>query len=494
MSVLDEQAAADRTSAPPPRMSKRQRAVLLLLLGSTFLLAADLSLLNVAIPLIGDGLGFTVGNLQWIATAFALTAAGLTLLFGRVADLFGRRRVFAGGMLLLVLSSLLGGVAQEPWVLIAARVGQGVATAMSTPAALALLTTSFPEGPLRAKALGANGAMVSAGFTVGAVVGGVLTDLLSWRWAFLINVPVGAVIALLVPVLLTESKAAAGGRMDVPGAVTVTLGLGGAVYGISRAGDLGWTSPAVLGCLGAGLLLLVVFWRIELRAAHPLASVGILRKPTVRWGNIGGFATITMQTAVIFLVTLYLQEVLGYSPMATGLAFAVIGVAAFLGGMAAPRLIHRFGSRAGLLTGMLLQAAGPTGLFLTAAEDSSIAVTLAILAVGAFGHVTAVVSYMVTATSGLPDGEQGLATGLATMTQQVALAVGIPLMSSLATGRMHALEATHTTAQSVLAGVRIAMAADAVIVLATVILITVFLRRTPAANANDALPPVPLTH
>jgi EmrB/QacA subfamily drug resistance transporter len=488
MSVLDETASREGSGPSQPRMTQRQRAVLILLLSSTFLLAADLSLLNVAVPLIGDGLGFAVGDLQWIATSFALTAAGFTLFFGRVGDFLGRRMLFIAGMTLLVLASLLGGVANDPTVLITARVLQGLATAMSTPAALSLLTTSFPEGPLRARALGANGAMVSAGFTVGAIVGGLLTDLLSWRWAFLINVPIGLVIIAFTPYLLAESKAGRTARMDVPGAITVSTGLVSLVYGVSRAGEEGWADPLVLGCVALGAALLVWFWRIELRAAEPLASVRIMRKPTVRWGNIGGLVTITMQTAVIFMVTLYLQDVLGWSAMATGLAFAVLGVAAFLGGTFAPRLIGRIGNHRSLVTGMALQAVGPVGLVIVAQQDSGpagVTVLLALLAVGAFGHVTAVVSYMVTGTSGLPDAEQGLATGLATMTQQVALAVGIPVISSIAAGRIHALEATHSESESVFSGVRLALAVDAGVVVLAAAVITVFLGRAVQRRGND---------
>ncbi|MFF3987745.1 MFS transporter, partial [Streptomyces sp. NPDC001797] len=183
----------------PGGLSSRMRLTLVVLLVAQFMLAVDFSILNVALPVIGRGLGFSLGNLQWIATAFALCAAGFTLLFGRVADLFGRRRVFLGGLAVLGLASLAGGLATGPEVLIVARVLQGLATAAVTPAGLSLLTTSFPEGPLRQKALGLNGALMSAGFTTGAVLGGVLTDLLSWRWSFFINVPVAAAVLVIAP-------------------------------------------------------------------------------------------------------------------------------------------------------------------------------------------------------------------------------------------------------------------------------------------------------
>ncbi|MGW2635604.1 MFS transporter [Streptomyces sp. NPDC001348] len=501
MSVLDDSARRPRSvplspeaaheqgtggpARPPaaPRMTSRQRSVLILLLSSTFLLAADLPLLNVAIPVIGSGLGFAVGDLHWITTAFALTSAGFTLLFGRIADLYGRRLVFVAGVALLVASSVLGAAAQSPAVLIAARVAQGIATAMATPAALALMTTSFPEGPLRARALGVNGTMISLGFTVGAVAGGLLTGLLSWRWSFLVNVPVGLAIVVLSPVLLKESRAAERSRMDVPGAVTVSLGLLALVYGVSRSPDLGWGSPLVLGCVAAGAVLLGAFWRVELRSDAPLASVRILRTPTVRWGNLGGFALITLQTAVIFLVTLYLQEVLGYSPLATGIAFSVLGVSAFLGGALAPRIIGRYGGRRTLVAGLVVQLLGPLGVFVSTGAGHGIVPVLAVLTAGAFGHVMGVVAYMVTGTSNLPDDEQGLATGLATMTQQVALAMGTPVMSAVASGRIHALASSHRYDDAVLSGVRLALGADTLLTAVAAALVWICLGRAPRRTA-----------
>ncbi|WP_181798940.1 MFS transporter, partial [Streptomyces sp. WELS2] len=241
--------------AAPAVLTPRLRLVLVLLLAAQFMLAVDFSILNVALPVIGAGLGFPLDRLQWIGTAFALCAAGFTLLFGRVADLFGRRRMFLGGLVVLGAASLAGGLAQSPEVLLAARVFQGLATAAVTPAGLSLLTTSFPEGPLREKALGLNGALMSAGFTTGAILGGLLTDLLSWRWAFFVNVPVALAVLLVAPAVIAESRPAERPRLDVPGAVTVTLGLLAVVLGLTRAGEHGWSAPATLLPLAAGVVL-----------------------------------------------------------------------------------------------------------------------------------------------------------------------------------------------------------------------------------------------
>ncbi|MGW2491658.1 MFS transporter [Streptomyces sp. NPDC001606] len=452
------------------RMTSRQRLVLSLLLGSQFMLSVDFSILNVALPDIGKGLGFSLANLQWISTAMMLPSAGFTLLFGRLADLAGRRRMLLLGMALLAAGSFVGGIANGPAVLLVARVAQGLACALATPAALSLLTTTLPEGPLRDKALGLNGMLLSAGFCVGAIFGGVLTDLLSWRWAFFINVPVAAAILLAAPAVIPESRGERT-KLDVPGAVTVTGGLLALVYGVTEAGQHGWTDPVALATIAAAVVLLGAFWLIELRAKAPLAPVRVLTRQTVKWGNFAGLITFTMESSVIFLLTLYLQEVFGYTPLQTGLAFCGIGVAAFLGGLYAPKLIGRYSNRLVLGSGMLLQAVATSALFLAGhGGGGALAVMLAASSAGAFGHISAVVGYMVTATSGLPDGEQGLATGLASMTQQVGITMGIPVLSSIATARMNATGST-------LSGIHTALLVDASIVLVGSALVSTGLRR-----------------
>ena len=230
----------------------RERLTLSVLLTASFTLAVDFSILNVALPDVGADVGFSLENLQWIATSFALCAAGFTLLFGRVADLFGRRRLFLAGIALLGVSSLVGGLADTPWVLLVARVAQGTAAAIVTPAALSLLTTSFPEGPRRERALGLNGALMAAGFTTGAVLGGVLTDLLSWRWAFYVNVVVALAVLVVGPAVLTESRPTERPRLDLPGALSVTAGLLALVYGLTAAGEHSWAEPRALVGIGLG--------------------------------------------------------------------------------------------------------------------------------------------------------------------------------------------------------------------------------------------------
>ncbi|MFF8603482.1 MFS transporter [Streptomyces sp. NPDC015232] len=448
-------------SAPATRMDGRMRLVLVVLLVAQFMLAVDFSILNVALPVIGEGLGFSLGGLQWIATSFALAAAGFTLLFGRIADLVGRRRIFLGGLAVLGAASLAGGLATGPEVLMAARVVQGLATAAVTPAGLSLLTSSFPEGPLRDRALGLNGALMSAGFTTGAILGGVLTDLLSWRWAFFVNVPVALAVLLVAPAVLKESRPAERSRLDVPGAVTVTGGLLALVHGLTTAGEHGWTDPTALVALAAAAVLLTAFPLVERRSAAPLVPVRVLGRRTVIWGNLAGLVAFATETSLVFLMTLHLQDVLGFSALAAGLSFGVLGAGTVLGGLLAPRFLGRFSARTALIAGGLLQAAATLVLV-----EPSYGLLLAATFAGGVGNMLAIVGFMVTATSGLPDAEQGMATGIATMTQQIGITLGTPVMSAVL-----------VTSESLPGGISRAVLVNAALVLAGVLASALFLRR-----------------
>lgn len=417
------------TIAPPTR----QRAALAVLLTASFTLAVDFSILNVALPTIGADVSFRLADLQWIATAFALCAAGLTLLMGRVADLAGRRRMFLLGMALLGAGSLLGGLATIPAVLLTARVAQGVATAIVVPAALALLLGTFPEGPARDRALGLNGALMAAGFTTGAVLGGLLTDLLSWRWAFFLNVPVAVLVLIVAPRVLAERPAEQRTRLDVPGAATVTLGLLALVFGLTRAASHGWTDGLTLLAFAVAVALLVAFVAVERRTASPLVPLSVLRRRSVAIGNIAGALAFVTETSLVFLLTLYLQEVLGYSPLGAGLSFAVLGLGTVLGGLLGPRVIGRFGNRTAIVGGFVVQAVATLSLVFVSAAAASIWLVLAATFVGGVANLVVIVGFVVTATSGLPETEQGLATGLTTMSQQIGITLGTPVMSAVVT-------------------------------------------------------------
>lgn len=480
MSITDAETAgtAGTAGAPgaaagtaPAVLTPRLVLVLVLLLAAQFMLAVDFSILNVALPVIGEGLGFSLAHLQWIGTAFALCAAGFTLLFGRVADLFGRRRLFLGGLAVLGVASLVGGLAQNPEVLIAGRVFQGLATAAVTPAGLSLLTTSFPEGPLREKALGLNGALMSAGFTTGAILGGLLTDLLSWRWAFFINVPVALAVLLVAPTVIKESRPDERPKLDVPGAVSVTLGLLAIVFGLTQAGEHGWGSSAALLPLAAGVVLLLVFYAVERKVTAPLVPLGVLGKRSVAWGNLAGLIAFLTETSLVFLLTLYLQEVLGFSALAAGLSFGVLGIGTVVGGSIAPKVIGKIGSKSTLITGGLLQTVFTAALLGLGDDRGWMWLLLVATFAGGVGNMLVIVGFMVTATSGLADHEQGLATGLATMTQQIGITMGTPIMSAIATAAM-----TGTGASAILGGLKVAIAVNAAIVLLGALTSAVFLR------------------
>lgn len=475
--TTDRSVSAVDRAAPASPFGARERVALIVLLTASFTLAVDFSILNVALPRIGGDVGFSLTNLQWISTAFAVCAAGFTLLFGRFADLFGRRRQFLAGIALLGAASLVGGLAEQPWLLLLARVAQGIATAAVTPAALSLLTTSFPEGPRRDKALGLNGALMAAGFTTGAILGGLLTDLISWRWAFFVNVIVAVVVLAVAPVVLEETKAERRPRLDVPGAVTVTLALVAGVFGLTQAAEHSWRHVRSWGSLVVALAMTIAFVAIERVVREPLVPLGVLRRRAVGWGNLAGVIAFATETSVVFLLTIYLQNVRGYTPLQAGLTFAVLGVGTVVGGMLAPRLIGRIGGKLAIVSGLIVQAAATLPLAFLGDSSRSILVLLLATFVGGVANLVAIVGFMVTATSGLPDGEQGLATGMATMSQQVGITLGTPVMSAIATAAGATAVVGH-----IVDGVSTALAVNAAICLIAAGLVAVALPgRRPAA-------------
>ncbi|MFG2552966.1 MFS transporter [Streptomyces sp. NPDC048581] len=468
-------AAAPQQSAAV-RMTGRQVTALVVLLTSTFMMAADFSVLNVALPKVGVSLGFSTGNLQWITTTFALCAAGCTLVFGRVGDYVGRRRVFIVGMVVLAASSLLGGIASSPGMLLTARTLQGLATAAVLPSALALLTTAFTDPALRTRALGLNSVMMSSGFSVGAVLGGVLTDLFSWRWAFFINIPVAVAAMLLVPVVVPESRAEARSRIDLPGAVLITLGLFATVYGVTRIGEDGLDAVAAVATFG-GLVLLALFWVVESRTAEALVPVRILKKPEVAYGNLGALFIFSGETALIFFTGLYVQNVLGLSPLAGGLVLLGIGVGQIIAGTVGPRILQRVDPRTFLGISLALQGAFMIPTVFAGDQSWWLAPLVATQFVNGFFSMTAALSFMVIATSSVDTDMQGMATGMATQSQQVSAAIGIPLVSTvfvavIGTGAVSTAEELH--------GIQVAVALVAVVQIVVGALLWAVLRRKGA--------------
>ncbi|MFD3547212.1 MFS transporter [Streptomyces sp. NPDC058655] len=457
-----------QTAPRNDRLTGRARLVLFVLCAAQFMVALDFSVLNVALPVLGRDLGMSPSALQWAVTAFALPSGGFLLLFGRVADLVGRKKLFLTGLAVFGAASLLAAFAWDPASFLTGRAVQGLGAAVIVPTGMSLLTTTFPEGPLRDRALGISGTLLSLGFTVGMVLGGVMTDTLGWRSTMGLLAVAAVIVLFLAPGLLPESRTPKRPRLDVPGAVTVTGGLLALIYALSTAAQSGFGGADVRGTLLAGLVLLAAFAVVESRAAAPLVSLPMLKRRTIAWGNIGGLVTFSMMSTVVFALTLYLQETLHLSSFRTGLVFGVQGIASVVAGAYAPRLIGRLGARR-VLVGSLLGQGVFTAALLGVGTGSGALLATAAVSLASMCHLGAIISYGVTVTSGVPDGEQGLATGLVTTTQQVGITIGIPLLGVLA-----------TTQASLFDGVRTVLAIDAAVVLAAALLVAVGLGRRKA--------------
>ncbi|RSS44686.1 MFS transporter [Streptomyces sp. WAC08241] len=467
MATLTPSSPSSGATAPPapPVLGRRDRLVLFVLCAAQFIVALDFSVLNVALPVLGADLGLDRSALQWAVTAFALPSGGFLLLFGRIGDLYGRKRLFLAGLAVFGAASLLAALAWNPAAFLTGRALQGLGAAAIVPTGMSLLTTTFPEGPLRDRALGISGTLLSLGFTIGMVLGGVMTDTLGWRSTMGLLAVFTLVVLPLAPGLLPESRTPDRPRLDVPGAVTVTGGLLALIYALSTAAEHGFGGADVRITLVAGVLLLAVFVRVESRHAAPLVSLPMLRRGTIAFGNLGGLVTFSMMSTVVFVLTLYLQDTLGLSAFATGLVFGVQGVLSVVAGTFAPRLIGRIGARRTLVASLAGQGL-LTAALLGVSEDSGAVLATVAVSLASMGHLGAIISYGLTVTSGVPDGEQGLATGLVTTTQQVGLTVGIPLLGVLA-----------TTGGDLYGGVRTVLALDAAIVLGTALVVGLGLRR-----------------
>ncbi|WP_372407615.1 MFS transporter [Streptomyces luteireticuli] len=485
--AIDTSPSPARSSAPPTAdagMTTRAKLTLLVLCAAQFIVALDFSILNVALPVLGDDLGMGQADLQWAVTAFALPSGGFLLLSGRLGDLHGRRRLFLAGLALFTVASVLATLAWNPAVFLAGRALQGLGAAAVVPAGMALLTTTFPEGPQRERALGISSTLLSLGFTVGMLLGGVMTDGLGWRSTMGLLSVAGVGVLLVAPGLLAESRNPDRPRLDLPGAATVTGGLLALIYALSTAAQRGFGGADVLVTLIAGPVLLVAFVLVESRAAEPLVSLPMLRRRTVAFGNLAGLVTFSMMSTVVFLLTLYLQEVLGLSAFRTGLIFGVEGVFAVAAGMTASRVIARFGTRTTLVGGLLVQAVF-TALLLLVGGTSGAWLALVGTSLAVVGHLWAIVAYGVTATSGVPNSEQGLATGLVTSSQQIGLTVGIPLLSAVASARTAALSSDGAGfGAATLGGIKLGLGVDAAVVAAVAVLVAVGLRRTRPANGG----------
>ena len=406
---------------------------LALLSAVQFMVVLDIAIVNVALPSIQIDLGFSQENLQWVISAYALVFGGFLLLGGRAADLLGRRRLFLVGIAVFTLASLFAGMAWSEASLITARSLQGFGAAIISPAALSILGVTFTEGRERNIALGVWGAVGGFGAAAGVLLGGILTDAFSWEWIFLVNVPVGVTAFALTPKLLGESRDARVKRFDAFGALLVTSGLVTLVYAITKAGDFGWTSGKTIGLFTAAAVLLVGFVGWEARVEEPLVRLGIFRLQTVTGANVAGFILGSALFAMFLMLTLYMQQVLGYSAMKTGIAYlAVAGTSIFWAGLAS-QLVTKIGVKPVLVTGMSLLTVGIAYFTQVSVGGSYLADLLPGFLLVAIGMAFAFVSISIAALAGVEDAEQGLASGLINTSQQIGGALGIAVLSTIAT-------------------------------------------------------------
>jgi EmrB/QacA subfamily drug resistance transporter len=397
-----------------------------------FMVVLDIAIVNVALPSIQVDLGFSQENLQWVISAYALLFGGFLLLGGRAADLLGRRRLFVAGLVIFSVASLLSGFAWSDEALILARAFQGLGAAIITPAALSILMTTFSEGRERNAALGVWGAVGAFGAVAGVLLGGILTDALSWEWIFYINVPVGLAALALTPLLLTESRDAHVKSFDVPGAVLVTSGLITLVYAITQANDYGWGSVETMGLLvGAGVLLAsFVGW--ELRAKEPLMPFTIFRIRTVAAANIAGLILGTVTFSMFLMLTLYMQQVLTYSPMKTGVAYLAVAGTAIVWSAVAAQLVNRVGVKPVIAAGMTLLAVGLLYFTQVSVGGSYAGDLLPGFLIIAAGLGFSFVPISIAALAGVAPTEAGLASGLFNTSQQIGGALGIAALSAVA--------------------------------------------------------------
>src|SRR5436309_7851126 len=432
---------------------RRKWLALALLSAVQFMVVLDIAIVNVALPSIKIDLGFSQENLQWVISAYALFFGGFLLLGGRAADLLGRRRLFLAGIVLFTLSSLLAGLAWSEASLIAARSLQGLGAAVITPAALSILSTTFTEGRERNIALGVWGAVGGFGAAAGVLLCGILTDALSWSWIFFVNVPVGVTAFVLAPILLKESRDATVKSFDALGAVLVTGGLSSLVYAITQAGQDGWLAGKTISFFAASLVLLVGFVVWEQRHPEPLMRLGILRIKTVTGANVAGFILGTATFSMFLMLTLYMQQVLGYSPLKTGVGYLAVAGGAIVTSAIAAQIVNRIGVKPALVIGMTSLTAGLVYFTQVSVGGSYLGDLLPGFLLVAVGLGFSFVPISIAALAGVQAHEAGLASGLINTSQQIGGALGIAALSTIATSRTsNALADGSTHAQALVDG------------------------------------------
>jgi EmrB/QacA subfamily drug resistance transporter len=471
------------------RHSTNPWVVLVLVCFAQFMVVLDATVVNVALPSIQKDLGMTEENLQWVVNAYTLVFGGFLLLGGRAGDLLGRKRLFLGGVVVFTVASLLDGLSTSSGMLIGARALQGLGAAFISPAALAIISTTFKEGSERANALGVCAAIAIGGSAIGLVLGGALTQAFSWPWIFFINVPVGIAVFFASLRLVPESKDEAAHRsFDIPGAVTVTGGLMALVYAIVQTETKGWGSTTTILTFLIAVALLGSFVFIELRAKAPLVRLSIFRVRSLRGANVVMFLVGSGLFAMFFFNSLYIQRVLGYGPLKAGLAFlpftAGIMVSAGLASAYGPRVGVRLTSAIGLVLG----SAGLLLLTQIPVDGTYVANVLPALLLVSLGLGAVFVSLTLVATTGLEDDDQGLASGLFNTSQQIGGALGLAILSTIA--------ASHTadgSKEQLVNGFHWAFAGGAVFMLGALVALLTMLRQSDVARIEQAAEDHPVT-
>jgi EmrB/QacA subfamily drug resistance transporter len=410
----------------------RKWVALILLCAVQFMVVLDVAIVNVALPTIKNALDFSDANLQWVVSAYTLTFGGFLMLGSRIADLLGRKRLFVAGLVLFSAASLACGLSQSDTQLIVFRAIQGLGAAVISPAALAILTTTFAEGEERNKALAIWGAIAGTGGAVGVLLGGILTDQIGWEWIFFLNVPIGLIVILAGQRVLHESRVELGSRsLDIAGAILVTAGLTLLVYGLVTTDTYSWTSSRVLGSLGGAAVLLAGFVAVELRAKAPILPFSIFRLKSLTGANIVGLLLGAAIFSMFFLLSLYMQQVLGYSALKAGVAYLLVASVIIVAAGASQALVTRIGVRSVLTTGMVLLVAGllwfsQVSVHGAYATDLAPGFILAGIGLG-FSFVPVQIASLI----GVTHDEAGIASGLINTSQQVGGALGVAVLSTI---------------------------------------------------------------
>jgi EmrB/QacA subfamily drug resistance transporter len=459
--------------------------VLVLICLAQFMVVLDGTIVNVALPSIQTDLHLSGGSLQWIVNAYTLVFGGFLLLGGRLGDLLGRKRLFLVGLTVFTAASLLDGLAGSESLLIGARSLQGLGAALISPAALSIIATTFAEGAERARALAVWAAIAIGGSAVGLILGGALTQYFSWPWIFFVNVPVGIVAFALSLRLVPESRDAHAHRSyDVGGAFTVTAGLMVLVYAIVGAQSAGWTSARTLGLFSAAAVLLAAFVLIELRATAPLVRLSIFRVRSLLTANAAILLAMSGMFATFFFNTLYIQRVLGYGPLEAGLAFLPFTAGIMVSASLASQLAPRLGVRPVAAVGFVLAAVGLALLTQLPTDGSYVADVLPALLLSAAGIGAVFMPLTLIATTGLADADQGLASGLFNTSQQMGGALGLAILSTLATSKMGSAGGADSTA-ALVTGFHWAFGAAAAVTLAALAIMVALLRKRHVARIEE---------